>query len=112
MKKLSLLLIPILILFGCSAKGKYKPGTYEASATGYNEEVPITLSVQINDEGDIENVLVHKQDEAPELGGLALDTLVGYAIEENSSEIDTVTGATLTSEGFIQALDEALKAAK
>ena len=52
-----------------------------------------------------------KNTETPEYGGYALETLVEEALETGSADIDMVSGATLTSVAFIEALSEAIEQA-
>ncbi|MEE8716331.1 MAG: FAD-binding protein [Coriobacteriales bacterium] len=70
----------------------------------------IQLKVTI-ESGKITAVEVARESETPEYGGKALDTLVSEAVAAGSPDIDMVSGATLTSAGFIEALDDALSQA-
>lgn len=67
----------------------------------------IQLKVTVAD-GKVTAVEIARESETPEYGGRVLDTLVANAVEKGSSEIDIVAGATMTSAGFMQALDDAL----
>ena len=101
-----------LLLAGCGQKTTYKPGTYEAEGQGYDKEKPIRLSVTIDESEKIYEIRILDQQETPDIGGKALDKLKEKAIEENRPDVDTISGATRTSEGFRDAVRAALNQAK
>ncbi len=106
-------LIMILSLVGCASSRKYRPGVYQASAKGYYYEgKEIVLTVTINEEGQISDVKILDHGETPETGGKALEELVKDVIDSNSKDVDMVSKATVTSKGFLEALDLALEKAK
>ena len=100
------------LLIACGSSGKYKTGTFEGSGRGYSKENPIKLSVTIDESGSIYEIKILDHSEIEEIGGKALKTLADEAKRKNSSEVDTISGATRTSEGFRQALKDALSRAK
>lgn len=115
MKKFKYLIAALILCFlisACGSKGKYKTGTYEGSARGHSREMPIKLSVTIDESGAIYEIKILEHSETDEIGGKALKTLADEAKSKNTSDVDTVSGATRTSEGFRQALKGALEKAK
>ncbi len=117
MKKKILVLCSFLLLLlglvGCGGRSKYKPGVYQASAKGYYyDEKKIVLTVTINDQGEIADVKVLDHGETPETGGKALEELIKEVIDGKTKDVDMVSKATVTSKGFLQALDLALEKAK
>lgn len=100
------------LLMACGSSGKYKTGTFEGSGRGHSKEDPIKLSVTIDESGSIYEIKILDHAETEEIGGKALRTLADEAKRKNSADVDTVSGATRTSEGFRQALKEALGRAK
>ena len=46
--------------------------------------------------------------QTPEFGGAALEELPGKVVEANSTDIDGVTGATITSKAFLAAVQDAI----
>ena len=58
--------------------------------------------------GQIVNIRVAEQNETPGIGDVALEKLVEQAKERKSAMVDTVSGATITSNAFIEALENAL----
>lgn len=111
--KLTALLVVLttLTLTACGGAKKYKAGTYEGSGRGYSKEGAIKVSVTIDESGSIYDAKVLEQTETKEIGGKALDRLLEQLSQKKSENIDTVSGATRTSEGFRQAVKEALKKA-
>ena len=71
----------------------YTPGTYSATATGIGE-VTVTMTF---DETKITDVVVDVSNETPEIGQLHGETLKEALIAVQSAEIDSISGATLTS---------------
>lgn len=82
-----------------------KDGTYEGVGQGNNG--PITLSVNVKD-GKIDKVDVVKQAETKGLGDLAIDKVSKQIVENQSVNVDTVSGATNSSNGTITAVKDAL----
>ena len=59
-------------------------------------------------DGAIQNVEVLENNETPSLGGEALKVLPAAVVEAGSTQVDAVTGATITSNGFFAAVDDAI----
>lgn len=87
-----------------TAELKYKTGTYEGTAEGYNG--PVTLEVTF-DETKITDIKVKEQKETEYVGTPAYDIMFEDAIQANGSGIDTVAGATFTSRAIKEALNDA-----
>lgn len=112
MKKLSKVLLAGMMAVGtvaCSGAGTYTPGTYTGEAQGFGGTVSVTITV---DKNKITDVKVVGDKETPSVGGAHLEELAAAIKEKQSSEIDVVTGATVTSNGVIQAAAKAIEAAK
>jgi uncharacterized protein with FMN-binding domain len=56
----------------------------------------------------IVNIKVVEHNETAGIGDVALEKLVAQAMERKSADVDMVTGATITSKAFIEALTNAL----
>lgn len=70
------------------------------------------IQVQITvEDGKLTNVEVVDQKETVGIGDVALETLVKEAMEKQSAEVDAVSGATITSNAFVEALTRALEKA-
>lgn len=86
----------------------YTPGTYTGEANGYGGKVSVTITV---DASSITDVAIEGADETPAIGGAALEELAGQAKDAQGSDIDGVTGATMTSNAVKTALQSALNQA-
>ena len=86
----------------------YKPGTYSAEAEGMGT-VKVSITV---DENSITKVVLDTSQETPEIGGAATEELASQIMAMQGSEIDGVTGASLTSNAVRVAVAEALEKAK
>ncbi|SMP50642.1 FAD-dependent oxidoreductase [Anoxynatronum buryatiense] len=83
----------------------FNAGTYTAEAPGMNG--PIKVEVTVSD-SSIETIAVLTSSETAGLGDVAMDSLTNDIIHHQSIGIDAVTGATLTSTGFLTAVEQAL----
>ena len=89
-----------------SADAALTPGTYTASADGFGGAVDVT--VEIGSDGSIADVSIIGESETPEIGGAAIPELQAAALAAGSADIDSVSGATFTSEAVKAALADAL----
>lgn len=111
MKKLLAVLLSAALLTGCSTAktstetGSMKAGTYTATAEGYHGD--ITIDVTVSDTA-ITGIEVTKEEETEGIGKAALPKLVEQAVADQTADVDIVSGATLTSNGFKMALTDAL----
>jgi len=99
-------------LTACGSGDRYTAGTYEGKGKGYSAATSIRLSVTIGEDGAMHEIKVLEADETRDIGGKAIDKLISSAVAKNSAEVDTITGATRTSEGFREALKAALEQAQ
>ncbi len=109
-KTLSLALVLVLIavtLVGCGG-AKLKDGTYEGEATGMQ---PLKVSVTVTD-GKIASVEVVEHAETEGIADPALEQIPALIVEKNSTDVDAVAGATVTSDAIKAAVDTALEGAK
>ena len=90
--------------------GLYKPGTYTATETGYNTEVPLEVAVTVSKD-KIEKIEVTKHEESEGIGTAVIEKMPEKIIEAQSTEIDAFTGATETSKALIAAVNACLKEA-
>ena len=86
----------------------FVPGTYQAKAMGMLSEITVDVSVTDN---EIETVLIDASSETPELGGVAAGILSESIKKARTPNVDTVSGATVSSDAIIKAATEALEAA-
>lgn len=103
-KALSLLLVCGMLLpgmTGCTASAEQRTG----EAQGYGG--PLTVTVTMNGE-DITRVEVTEHSETPGVGTRAIEALPALIAEQDSVEVDTVSGATVTSKAILEAVSMAL----
>ncbi len=113
-KGLALLLSAAMTLglFGSvqfAAASESLAGTYEGTGKGRNGD--IVVEVTLDEDGTIQNIEVKEQEETDGVGTPAFDALIPQIVDNNSLAVDTFTGATLTSEGLLEAIENALLAA-
>ena len=89
-----------------SADAALTPGTYTASADGFGG--PVEVTVEVGSDGSIADVSIIGESETPEIGGAAIPELKKAALASQSADIDSVSGASLTSGAVKAALADAL----
>ncbi len=110
---LSMVVVPAMAagLVGCNTTSKsasLKDGTYTTETTGHNG--PITVSLTIAD-GKIASVDASENVETKGIGSVAIDKITNTVVEKQTVNLDTATGATITSGAVIRALKDNLKQA-
>ena len=96
-------------LSGCSSSdGKYKAGTYTGTAEGRNGDVTVEVTLSAD---KIEKVTVKEHQETPNISDAAIKDVPEAIVKEQTPNVDTVSGATITSEAIIEATKAALKEA-
>ena len=116
MKKLLCLLLAFAMLLVSAAafaeaqpeQSLFTPGSYTAEAQGFF--VPGKVTVRVS-ENEIETVLVDATGETPELGGVAAEKMAMAIMNAQTPNVDSVSGATVTSAAIIAAATDALKQA-
>ena len=83
----------------------YIPGTYSASSRGISSDVKVSVTV---DETSITDVTLDVSGETPGIGTEIGETVAEQILAAQSSDIDGVTGATITSRAVKAALESAL----
>lgn len=109
MKKFTkLMLASLLLLSGCSnntAKGTMQAGTYTATALGFHGDITLEVTVDTEKITDIQ-VVEHSETEG--IGAAALPLLVEAVLTNQTIGVDSISGATITSDGFKTAMEDAL----
>lgn len=118
MKRLFTLVMALVMVSGCSttststsATTSTQPtsvidGTYQGSARGNNGD--ITVSTTITD-GKISDVTILSDEETNGISDTPLTLIPQRIVENNSVNVDTIVGATMTSTGIINAVKNALE---
>jgi uncharacterized protein with FMN-binding domain len=89
---------------------KYKDGTYTGSGTGFRGGTT-TISVTIKN-GQITNIETVSSEDTPNFYNRASGTVINNIISSQSTSVDTVSGATFSSNGIISAVQDALNQAQ
>lgn len=119
MKKLNKSLIAALMLsvalFGCSNGNggdadTSKGGTFSATEKGFGGD--ITVNVTVDGDGKITEVTYTADDETDGLGKDAAAKLAEAMVAAGSTEVETISGSTVSSEAFIKAAEAAVAQAK
>ena len=110
MKKIISVILALSMLLSMSAAmaDGLTAGTYSATVDGRNG--PLTLSVTI-DAAEITGVEIGEHQETPGVADPAFTILVDDVIKYQSVGVDTITGATVTSEAVLLGISECLKQA-
>ena len=92
-----------------STAGGYTAGTYTATAQGINGDVTVTMTF---DAEKITEVVIDASGETESIGGAAAEQLTTAIMDAQSSEVDAVAGATITSNAIKEAAGKCIAQAK
>lgn len=87
------------------ASESYEDGTYEGTANGYGGNLKVQVKVS---SGKIENIEVVSHNETPGFSEKAFESVPAEIVKKQSTDVDTVSGATYSSKGIINAVNNAL----
>jgi len=99
----------MIFAMGCTKAPAWKDGTYTGVGEGLQDDITVSVTVA---GGKIDKVEILEHQESPGVSDPALEKIPAAIIEKQSSEVDVVSGVTYTSEGIMQAVEEALGQAK
>jgi fumarate reductase flavoprotein subunit len=117
----SLFWVPLLLgnlgaalLPGCAGsdfirEAGFIPGIYEGSGQGYRGSVHVR--VQVSPSG-IEDIMITDHSDSSYPGAAAMEELLDLVLEYGSTDLDAVSGASFSSRGFLEAVDDALRQAR
>jgi len=98
-------LLAVAILFGASSLTP-KADVYEGVGQGYDGEIKVKVSII---EDQITQIDIIDFNDTPGLGDKAAEAVIENILDTQSTDVDTVSGATLSSEGTIEAVSNALE---
>ena len=108
MKNIVFLLAFVIIMSACitvnSSRVEDGEVVFEGQGQGYRGV--IRLQVRLNG-GIITEIIILESPEDPFVGGAAIEELIETVIFYNSTDVDAISGATESSRGFIEALENA-----
>lgn len=93
-----------------STNSKYKDGTYKGSGTGFRGHTT-TVSVVVKN-GRISDVTTLSYGDDEKFYRRASSTVINEIIDEQSTAVDAVSGATFSSRGIMEAVENALSKAE
>lgn len=87
----------------------YKNGTFEGSGTGYGGTITVQVTLQDDTITDVSVTSAPGEDSAYLAQG---ENVISSIISEQSTDVDTVSGATFSSTGILEAVNDALTKAE
>ena len=91
------------------AQGNFKDGVYEGEAAGRNGQVKVSVKVE---GGNIVALDVLESDETPMIFQGAWEHACEYIISNQNTDVDNVSGATISMAAIRNAVSNALEAAR
>lgn len=115
-------LLVILLITGCSRdsstlsvkdyniseSGTWKDGIYTEIAKGKKGDFDVTVTIK---DGEISDIVIGDNSETSDKGGVAIETIPSEIIDTQSIDADSVSGATITSNGIKDAVAKCLEKA-
>ena len=86
--------------------GSLLPGIYEGSSEGYRGEIHVRLHIE---GGSITEIEIIDSVEDRFVGETAMEELLELVLIYNTTDLDIISGATESSEGFLAAVADALE---
>lgn len=87
----------------------FTAGTYTASAKGIMSDVTVTMTF---DDTSITEVKIDASGETPDIGGVIIDGMIEKILAAQDADVDTVSGATITSDAIIAAAKDCISQAQ
>ena len=87
----------------------YKNGTYEGSGTGYGGTITVQVTLEDDTITAVNVVSAPGEDSAYLSQG---ESVINSIISEQSTDVDTISGATFSSTGILEAVNDALSKAE
>lgn len=107
-----LIIVSLALVIGVSGckiqKDIYVPGSYEGVSEGYHGPIRVVVTT---DAQEIESIVIVEEHEKQVLGDvvdIVYETIPERVRRNNSTEVDVVSGATLTSTALIKAIQDGL----
>lgn len=115
MKKIAIVILSC-VMVGCTSaddttkkNNVYNDGTYESIAKGYGGDFKVETTIK---DDKIKDVVVKENNETPSIGGVAIEQIIDKMKEKNTYDVDSVSGATKTSQALKGAVKGTLEQAK
>ncbi|MBC2856260.1 MAG: FMN-binding protein [Cetobacterium sp.] len=110
-------LVSLFILVGLGGiyyeNSKPAPVVYEGTGEGYNDKITVKITAKRNSKNEVRILKVEAiNEDTPAIAGPALEKLISQTLAKQSYEVDAVSGATYTSEGYKEGLKKAVESVK
>jgi len=89
--------------------GQYVDGTYRGTGSGFRGDITVDVLVE---GGKITSITVVSSDDDRKYFDRAIDSILGDIYNAQTTEVDVVSGATYSSEGILQAVENAIASAR
>lgn len=86
------------------------PKEYTGVGDGFNDEINVTILAKKNSKGEVRiSDIKYTHDDTPAIADLAIGQLITQLkATQDITKVDTIAGATYSSEGFIMAIEDAV----
>lgn len=105
----SIMLVFLLLAFGCSSKSNSVSGTFSGSYKGFSGDVKAEVVLE---NSKIKSITTDVSSETPTIGQVAGPQMAEKIVEAQSIAVDTIAGATITTTAVKEAVKLALESAK
>ena len=99
------MMILLIVVFACTSLKTGNGDTYEGAAMGYRGMIHVHVSME---KGTITGITVVESHEDRAVGEAAIEELTDLVLMYNTTELDAISGATETSKGFLEAIENAI----
>ena len=104
-------LVAAMALTACGSNDKaasYTAGTYTAKAAGNNGDVEVSVTFS---DSEITEITVGENQETAGLADAPIESIPAAIVKAQSADVDTVSGATNTSNAIITAVKDCMQQA-
>jgi len=111
------IMVMAAVYTGCLSSGSsretenpygYTSGIFMGSARGFRGSV--NVQIQVSSAG-IEDIVIVSHNESAYPGYAAMEELLELVLETGTTDLDAISGATFSSRGFLDAVEDALEKA-
>ena len=99
------MMLAAVLIFACASLRTVSETVCEGAAMGYRGMIHVRVGME---EGNITEITVVESCEDEAIGGAAIEELTDLVLMYNTTDIDAVSGATETSRGFLEAIENAI----
>lgn len=109
LKKMMVLTVTLFLLSSTVVLASYPDGIYVGGASGHNGPIQVEVTVA---NGQITDIRVIDSEETPIISDAAFEGVSQAILATQGTNVETVTGATVSSRAMIAAVNNALKDSK